>query len=150
MLITYWTSVYMVYKAEIIKYNPMQKRFRITQKFKARIKNKILNFNQLNQLLGFNIKNRLVQLSFLDNLLINLAAQDYIFLHKNWQRIRDAPKPQFNTFKRFCWSYHNLGYSFAKVNKYNKCLYKKLEVARFINDIKPFKAYMKGLCSNLE
>lgn len=33
-----------------------------------------------------------------------------------------------------------LGYNFAKANKWNTRLYRKAEVARFINDIKPFKA----------
>ena len=36
-----------------------------------------------------------------------------------------------------------LGYSFAKANKNNFCLYRKAEVANFINDIKPLKS--KGL-----
>lgn len=34
----------------------------------------------------------------------------------------------------------NLGYNFAKANKWNKRLYRKAEVVRFINEIKPFKA----------
>ncbi|MBU0929683.1 MAG: hypothetical protein KJ623_01270 [Nanoarchaeota archaeon] len=34
----------------------------------------------------------------------------------------------------------NLGYSFAKANKRNACLYRKDEVVRFINDIQPCKA----------
>jgi len=33
----------------------------------------------------------------------------------------------------------NLGYSFAKANDKNTCLYRKQEVVRFLNDIKPFK-----------
>lgn len=34
----------------------------------------------------------------------------------------------------------NLGYSFAKANKRNACLYRKAEVVKFIKDIKPLKA----------
>tara|TARA_Y100000310_G_scaffold343942_1_gene454066 strand:+ start:1713 stop:2522 length:810 start_codon:yes stop_codon:yes gene_type:complete len=34
----------------------------------------------------------------------------------------------------------NLGYSFAKANKQNACLYRKDEVASFIKDIKPLKS----------
>lgn len=34
----------------------------------------------------------------------------------------------------------NLGYNFAKANKNNSCLYRKKEVARFINEIKPLKS----------
>jgi len=34
----------------------------------------------------------------------------------------------------------NLGYNFAKANRWNTRLYRKAEVVRFINDIKPFKA----------
>jgi len=37
-----------------------------------------------------------------------------------------------------------LGYSFAKANKRNLCLYKKEQVARFIKEIKPLKS-MRGL-----
>lgn len=33
----------------------------------------------------------------------------------------------------------SLGYNFAKANKWNVCLYRKDEVVRFINDVKPFK-----------
>lgn len=33
-----------------------------------------------------------------------------------------------------------LGYSFAKANKRNKCLYRKTEVEKFIKEIKPLKA----------
>ena len=36
-----------------------------------------------------------------------------------------------------------LGYSFAKANKNNLCLYRKDEVANFIKDISPLK--FKGL-----
>ncbi len=36
-----------------------------------------------------------------------------------------------------------LGYNFAKANKHNWCLYRKLEVVRFIKDIKPLK--IKGM-----
>jgi hypothetical protein len=34
----------------------------------------------------------------------------------------------------------NLGYSFAKANKRNACLYRKVEVVKFIKDIQPLKA----------
>ncbi|GEM_PF-6959147 len=40
---------------------------------------------------------------------------------------------------------NSLGYSFAKGNKYNFCLYRKNEVVRFINDIQPHKAIKWGL-----
>ena len=34
----------------------------------------------------------------------------------------------------------DLGYHFAKANKTNACLYRKQEVVRFINEIKPLKS----------
>jgi len=37
----------------------------------------------------------------------------------------------------------NLGYPFAKANKTNTCLYRKVEVVRFIKDIKPLKSIIK-------
>ena len=39
----------------------------------------------------------------------------------------------------------NLGYSFAKANKNNWCLYRKDQVAKFIKDIKPLKARHGGV-----
>lgn len=38
----------------------------------------------------------------------------------------------------------NLGYSFANGNRYNVCLYRKAEVVRFINEIRPHKAIKWG------
>ena len=49
-------------------------------------------------------------------------------------------KRLMNDFKEIT---KNLGYSFAKANKTNTCLYRKEEVASFIKDIKPLKSIIK-------
>lgn len=60
--------------------------------------------------------------------------QTYIkFTNFNFQLLKD--------FKELT---KGLGYSFAKANKNNWCLYRKAEVARFINELRPFKSY-RGL-----
>ncbi len=52
--------------------------------------------------------------------------------------------------KDFRYLTNNLGYHFANGNKFNLCLYRKLEVVRFINNIKPTKAIKMGLSYNLD
>lgn len=55
-------------------------------------------------------------------------------------------KQLFNDFKEVT---RNLGYSFAKSNKTNTRLYRKEEVVKFINDIKPFKS-IQGVSASLD